>query len=338
MTFADVIGHEPAVRRLRRAVAKGRVAAAYCISGPSGVGKRTLADAFATELLCARATARGACGTCGQCARVAAGTHPDVRVLVRDEDRRDMRTEQVRELTRWLGLRPLMAARKVAIVDGADTLNEHGQNALLKTLEEPPGASVLVLVATRPSLLLPTVRSRCQHVRLDPLPDAAMARVLERHGVPHDRAALLLARAGGSPGRALALRDDPHAEQRGRLLERLGRLPELSAADLSALAQALARGEIAPALDAVVSWYRDLLGIVAGGAGPVRNADVEAQLRGTAARSSLDGVLRQLEAVCDTIDLIERNANRVLALETMLLVLRRLERGPGRVAAWTSTR
>src|SRR5262249_40657683 len=162
----------------------------------------------------------------------AAGTHPDVRVLVRDDDRRDMRTEQVRELTRWLALRPLMAARKVAIVDGADTLNEHGQNALLKTLQEPPGASLLVLIATRPrlSLLPPPVRSRCQHIRLDPLTDADLARVLGAHGVPPDRVALLVARAAGSPGCALALRDDPQAEQRVRLLERLARLPELAAA------------------------------------------------------------------------------------------------------------
>src|SRR5262249_43457541 len=148
--------------------------------------------------------------------------------------------------------------------DGADTLNEHGQNALLKTLEEPPGASVLVLVATRVSLLLPTVRSRCQHVRLEPLSDAAMAGRLKRHGVPKDHAALLVARAGGAPGRALGLRADAHPEQRTRLLERLGRLPELSAADVSALAQTVARGDVEPALDVIVSWYRDLLGLAAG--------------------------------------------------------------------------
>ena len=337
MTLADVIGHEAAVRRLRHVSSHERVGAAYCISGPAGVGKRTLADAFAMELLCAAST-DGACGSCAQCIRVTAGTHPDVRVLVRDEDRRDMRTEQVRELTRWLTLRPLMAARKVAIIDGADTLNEHGQNALLKTLEEPPGASVLVLVATRASLLLPTVRSRCQHVRLEALSDAAMARVLERHGVPKNEAALLIARADGSPGRALALRADAHPEQRARLLERLGRLPELSAADVSALAQTLARGEVEPALDVIVSWYRDLLGLVAGEAAPVRNADVESQLRATAARSMLDVVLRQLEAVCDTLELIDQNANRVLALETLLLALRRLERDSQRNPEWTSVR
>src|SRR5262249_47388531 len=283
-----------------------------------------LADAFAMELLCTGST-DGACGTCAQCIRVTAGTHPDVRVLVRDEDRRDMRTEQIRDLTPRPMLPPLIATRQVRVGDRADTLNEHGQNALLKTLEEPPGASVLVLVATRVSLLLPTVRSRCQHVRLEPLSDAAMARVLERHGVPKDEAALLIARAGGSPGRALALRGEAHPEQRTRLLERLGRLPELPPAEVAPLAQPLAGGEIEPALDVIVSWYRDLLGLVAGGSGPVRNADVAPQLRATAARSTLDVVLRQLEAVCDTLELIDQNANRVLALETLLLALRRLE-------------
>src|SRR5262249_61400487 len=107
---------------------------------------------------------------------VAAGTHPDVRVVVREEDRRDIRIEQVRELTRWLSLQPLMASRKVAIVDGAHELNEHGQNALLRTLEEPPVGSHVLLLASAASLLLPTVRSRCQVVRLDRLQPAEAAR------------------------------------------------------------------------------------------------------------------------------------------------------------------
>jgi DNA polymerase III subunit delta' len=270
--------------------------------------------------------------------RVAAGTHPDVLVVVREADRRDIRTEQVRELTRWFALRPLMASRKVALLDGAETLNEHGQNALLKTLEEPPGAAVLLLVVARASLLLPTVRSRCQQVRLDPLPDADLTRFLEREGVPRDRLPLLVARSGGSPGRALALRDDPQAEQRGRLLERLGRLPELSAAEISSLAQAMARGDVEPALEVIASWFRDLLGVVAGADGPLRNPDAAEALRAAAARGSVRGVLHQLEAVCATIEAIERNANRALALETMLLALRRIERDPERVPAWTSIR
>src|SRR5262249_51997633 len=240
------------------------------------------------------------------------------------------------ELTRWLVLRPLMARRKVAIVDGADALNEHGQNALLKTLEEPPGASVLLLVVGRSSLLLPTVRSRCQQVRLAPLSADDMARFLQRHGVSREQAPVLVARSAGSPGRALALRDDPQAEQRGLILERLGRLRALTAADLSALAQTLARGDVGLALEVAAAWYRDLLGLLVGDGSPLRNPDVAPVLLAAAARSSIQRGLRQLEAVCDTIEAIERNANRPLAFETLLLELRRIDPHAARDAASTS--
>jgi DNA polymerase-3 subunit delta' len=259
-------------------------------------------------------------------------------VVIREEDRRDIRTEQIRDLTRWLMLRPLMARRKVALVEGADTLNEHGQNALLKTLEEPPGASVLLLVAVRASLLLPTVRSRCQQVRLFPLFPDDLTAFLRRQGVPAAEIPVLAARSAGAPGRALLLRDDPHGEQSDQVLERLGRLGDLTAADLSGLAQTIGRGDVEPALEIIGSWFRDLLGLVSGGDAPLHNPDVADALRASAARASVHGVLRQLEAVCATIEAIERNANRVLALETLLLDLRRIERDPVRAPAWTSIR
>jgi DNA polymerase III subunit delta' len=338
MKLADVVGHDAVVARLARVAADDRPAAAYLVTGPAGVGKRMVADAFTARLLCTEPAGDDACGACAQCVRLAAGTHPDVRVVVRDEDRRDIRTEQARELTRWLGLRPLMAARKVAVIDGAECLNEHGQNALLKTLEEPPGAAVLLLVATRVSLLLPTVRSRCQQVRLDPLPADAIERLLLARGVAADRATVLAARSAGSPGRALALVDDPDGAVRTLVLERLARLPELTAADLSGLAQKLGKESGDAAVDAIVAWYRDLLGLTVGDAAtPLRNPDARAALATAAARTTTPTVLRQLEVVCDTVDAIGRNANRVLALETMLLDLRRLERSPVRDAAWTTT-
>jgi len=335
--FVDVIGHEAAIARLRRAAAADRPATAYLLAGPPGVGKRRVADAFAMELLCANPGPDGACGTCAQCVRVAAGMHPDVLVVVRDTDRRDIRTEQARELTRWLGLRPFMARRKVALIDGAETLNEHGQNALLKTLEEPPGAAVLVLTAARASQLLPTVRSRCQHVRLDPLSDAEITSFLQREGVAGEHLAVLIARAGGCPGRALSLRDDPRPEQRATLLDRLGRLPELTAGDLSALAQSLARADLEPTLETFTSWYRDLLEAVAGGAAVRHNPDAEPSVQAVAGRTSLPTVLHQLRAVCDTLAALERNANRALAFETLLLTLRRVERDPTRADPWTNS-
>jgi DNA polymerase-3 subunit delta' len=326
--LSAVLGHERTVRQLRAAVAGGHPAHAYLLSGPAGIGKATLARAFTASLLCDAPHDGDACGTCPQCTRVAAGTHPDVRLVEREEDRRDIRTEQAREATRWFSLRPLMAARKVALIDDAECLNEHGQNALLKTLEEPPGSAVLLLCASDASLLLPTVRSRCQRLRLDPLPAALVDRLLAERGVPAEVRATVVPRAEGSPGRALSLVETPRAEARQRVLEQLGRLGSATAAELSAVAQAVARDDLDVALETTLAWYRDMLALrIDGPDVTVRNADAVGPLREAAGRAEVPRILRALETVCDTIRAVERNANRVLAVETMLLGLRRLERG-----------
>ena len=327
MRFADVVGHERALARLRRTADDGRVPGAILLLGPRGIGKRAVADAFAARLVCEAPVAGDACGVCGQCTRLAAGTHPDHRLVAREADRRDIRIEQVRELTRWLALQPIAASRKIGVVDDAQCLNEHGQNALLKTLEEPPGASVLVLVSSSAALLLPTVRSRCQLVRLDPLAPDAVARVLIARGVAPERARVLGALAEGSPGRALELEGDEQGKARDRVLRALPALADLAAAELSQLAQELSRGAADAALSAAVAWYRDVLETSLVGDGlPLRNPEAAAAIRTAAARRPPVARLRQLETVCDTIAALEQNANRMLSLETMLLWLRDIER------------
>jgi len=338
--FGEVLGHDAAAAELRRVIAVDRVPAALLLLGPAGIGKRALADALATRLLCTAGT-DDACGTCAQCVRVAAGTHPDLRIVVRDADRKDVRTEQIRELTRWLSLTPLMAGRKVGIVDGAHEVNEHGQNALLKTLEEPPGRTVLVLTASAPSLLLPTVRSRCRQVRLDPLPVALVRRLIEGHGIDAAEADVLASLAEGSPGRALALAGPDEQQARRTVLDTLPELRTFDAAEISKRAQDLARGAGEAGLAVMLSWYRDVLGAaLLGPDAPLRLPAQATHIRVAAARLDAAAVLRQLEAVCDTIRDIEKNANRTLAIETLLLWLRQVERGDPAVLAtpppWTN--
>ena len=321
MTLAGVVGHARAVARLARMADEARVPGAVLLAGPPGIGKYTLARAFAARLLCEGVVSGDACGTCAQCVRLAAGTHPDLHVVAREEERRDVRIEQVRDLVRWLGLQPLMAQRKVAVVDDAHCLSVPAQNALLKTLEEPPGASVIVLVAAGAGLLLPTIRSRCQIVRLEPLASDDVVAVLTARGVEPGEARALAAIADGSPGRALTLADD--RESRAQLLGALARLPTLAAHELSEVAQKVARTRVEEALDAAVAWYRGLLKTTLLG-DPPPAGDVAAMSLSPALR------LRQLEAVCDTLGALERNANRTLALETLLFRLREIERNaPG---------
>jgi DNA polymerase-3 subunit delta' len=252
-----------------------------------------------------------------------------------------VRTEQVRELTRWLSLTPLMAGRKVGIIDGAHEVNEHGQNALLKTLEEPPGSTVLLLTASAPSLLLPTVRSRCRQVRLEPLPATLVRDIIVAKGVEAGDADALASLAEGSPGRALALTGADEQKARQAVLATLPELRTLDATEISKRAQELARGAADAGLAVMLAWYRDVLGAaLLGPDAELRLTAHAADLRAAAARLAPAAVLRQLEAVCDTIRDIERNANRTLAIETLLLWLRQLERGDPAVltnpAPWTN--
>jgi DNA polymerase-3 subunit delta' len=160
---------------LSRAITSGRVAHAWAFIGPPGSGRTTAARVFAAMLLCEH----GGCGTCRACRVVAAGQHPDVHVIVptppvsNPRGTLAIRIDAVRELERQAALRPVMAARKVFVIDDADRMTGETPQAFLKTLEEPPDRTVIILVLDRARAVPPTVLSRCQIVRFDPPPDAA---------------------------------------------------------------------------------------------------------------------------------------------------------------------
>jgi len=336
MRFRDVLGHDDVLAPLRSAVAT-HPASAWLLVGPAGVGKRRTAEALASRLLCESVREGDACGECRHCRRVAGGTHPDLLIVARDDDRRDVRIDQIRDLIRWFLLRPMMAERKVAIVDGAHDVNEAGQNALLKTLEEPPGNAAIVLVAESLTRLLPTVRSRCRRVRFDPLPATAVETILTSQGMDPETAARLAANADGSVERALALADPGVQETRAQTLAMLANLGRAAAFELSAFAAGLGRGDTDAGLDVAVSWYRDLLRVTLDGPDtPITNVEAGPQVVAAAAHTAPETALRLLEVVCDTVEAVGRNANKTLALETMLLELRRLVRRPEQ-APWTST-
>ncbi len=238
MSFAEILGHERPVALLQRAIAVGRVPHALLFYGPEGVGKGTVARAFAGTLLCESGSG-DACGRCGPCRRVRGGTHPDLMVLRRQPSElrqgasladakeeegtgkvsAEIRVFQIRELAVHVAHAPREGRWRVVLIEPADRMNAEAQNALLKTLEEPPGRMVIVLVTSRPYRLLPTVRSRCLAVGFAPLPVAALARALRGRGMPAPEAESRAALAQGCPGRALELDLEALAEQRARILE-----------------------------------------------------------------------------------------------------------------------
>lgn len=204
--LANVVGHDPRMEILREARRRDRIAHAFLFEGPEGVGKHTAGQGFASALLCSQPIEGDACGRCGACAKVAIESHPDLhRVLANEKN--NILLEAVRAVEQVIHLRAMEGGRKVVLIDGAERMKAPVQNALLKTLEEPPAATHLILISARPRALLPTIVSRCQRLGFGPLPPKEVEVVLERAAPDLSvQARRGLSRlADGSPGRALSL-------------------------------------------------------------------------------------------------------------------------------------
>ena len=193
MPFRDILGHRSTLGLVARAIDRGTLPPCLIFAGPAGIGKRSIALALAQVFNCANVQrppvategaapplALDACGTCASCSRIARGIHPDVQTIAPSETG-TIKIDEIRDVLRQVGFRPFEARRRVVIVDDAEALGREAQNALLKTLEEPPPSSIIILVTAQPGLLLDTVRSRCPTVRFGPLDVADLTRWLIAH-------------------------------------------------------------------------------------------------------------------------------------------------------------
>lgn len=207
------LGQPGALAGVRTAVERGDPPQSLLLVGPARVGKTTLALDLAAGLLCLAGVARDRpCSVCAACRKVAHGNHPDLHRLAPQGSGEQVRLGQVQALVSELALLPLEGRHRIALVEAGHRLNPDAQNALLKTIEEPPAGACIVLAADDESTILPTVRSRCTRLRLGPVSAAVIQELLERRGLGDAARAAALARlSGGRPGVALALAGDPEA-------------------------------------------------------------------------------------------------------------------------------
>ena len=307
VTFQGIAGHRRVLDLLARAIANDTLTPSLILSGPEGVGKRLIAIAIAQALN--RADARSA-------SRIARGTHPDVHVIEPGESG-SIKVEQVRAAIERAVYRPFEGRRRVTIIDGADALVDAAQNALLKTLEEPLPASVFILVTSRPDVLLPTVRSRCAHLRFGRLQTSDVADVLEqRHDYSRTDALAAAATSDGSIRRALDRDAGEFVDARGdaeSLLRVAGRDPRTrleQAKSLLAVKSSAAseREHLGARLQALGSLLRDI-GVLASGADDrlLANADRRQALEGFAKSFGGDRVPRAYAAVTRAQDALASN-------------------------------
>ena len=317
-----VVGHEWAIDLLAQAIKGSRPSHAYLFTGPSQVGKSTLARAFAQALVCE--TGQGApCGECRTCQRLAQGRYPDVQLIA--AERNAIQIDQVRAIQRDAAVAPLEGRRKIFIIREIERATLPAANALLKSLEEPPPQVILLLTATRRDQVLPTILSRCQLVGLRPLPQEQVHTALQtRWRVDEERAGLLARLSGGRLGWAVTAHTDPELWQaRAKYFDDLLTLTAEGPFGRLAYAETLSRAgaDIEVALGLWATWWRDVLLIQRELSEEVLNLDRKAQLLRQASLFGGEQVEEALRDLMQTARRIKANVNARLALDVMLLRL-----------------
>lgn len=333
MSFNDLTDHPAVADQFRRSLERGRLAHAYLLTGARGAGKETVARTLAKALNCDRVKF-DSCDECDSCRRIDGGHHPDVYWVRPELKSRRISVDQVREFERAANLKASQARIKVGIITEAECLGEEASNAFLKTLEEPPAQTVILLLAAEPQRLLPTILSRCLRVSLGPV--AATASPYRERVLP------LLLRFTGAGPRSLtsvyqlhaaltALLAELREEIRQRVeaeydLDRYAELDPKTRDRLTTQMDARAEGEYRSAreqvLEEVYGWFGDVLLCVERGADEaLEHPDHAAVLRQAAGRLSFSQATTQVEAIEQIRDAWARNVTEPLALEVGLLQL-----------------
>ena len=327
----NLLGHEWAVDMLRRHVARGETRHAYLFAGAPGLGRRTLALRLAQALNCEKPVAPGEpCYTCRTCKQIDAMQHPDlsiVQAVDEDGNAKDggtLRVDQIREVQRTLNLKPYQSPYRIAMFLRFQEANDNAANALLKTLEEAPPHAVLLLTADNPEQLLPTINSRCEILRLRPLPVEAIAADLMERSVDEDRARLLAHISGGRPGFARRLVEDASVlEKREERLNDLQTLLPSTRVEKFSYAEKLAKDKDAMRQTILVwlSYWRDVLLRVAGAETPLINVDRNMEIEFLAGRLDLSSARKAVSQLEEALEKLDRNVNSRLLAEVLLLDL-----------------
>ncbi len=316
MSFKDIRGNDAAIFFLKKSSGAGRIANAYIFSGPGGIGKRLSALAFAKAINCLSPNEGLSCDRCPSCKKIDSSNHPDVLLTAPEKKGASIKIDDIRVVIKDNGLKPYEAKVKVYIIDEADLLTEEAANALLKTLEEPSTASMLILITEKPAALLPTIRSRCQTVNFFPLDTAIVEEILTAsHNIDGAKTRLLGHISCGSPGRALELEDNGFFDKRERIIKALS---SYTFSDLEF--DKTARPDLRAVLNIMLTWYRDILVMKAGGGGLVKVDRIEliSSEADTTGFEKLDNVLKRIIL---TQTYLDQSANSKLAIAALGLVL-----------------
>ena len=326
LELKEILGHEPIKEHFFNAVLTGNISHAYILSGEAGMGKKSLANAFALALLCEKGQA-DPCRQCHACKQVMSGNHPDL-IYVTHEKPASIGVDDVRrQINDTIQVKPYSSAHKIYIVDEAEKMTVQAQNALLKTIEEPPAYAVILLLTTNAEAFLPTILSRCVQLKLKPLKDGEVKDYLvSRMGVELSQAEIYTAFARGNLGKAIHLADSE--DFRHLYGELLDLLKNLEKSDISELLERIRKMkedklDIHQCLDFMQMWYRDVLMYkTTKDINLLIFKDEFSTVNAMSTVSGYEGLERILTAIDKARIRLDANVNMELVMELLLLTMK----------------
>ena len=314
MSFKDIKGQDSAIRFLKNALKDKKTAHAYIFVGPSGIGKRIAALNFAKALNCGMPVQDEPCDRCASCKKIDTLNHPDI-FIVRPKDDEAIKIERIRELTRHIGLKPYEGRSKICIIDDAHLMTQDASNALLKTLEEPPSDSILILLTNNMGGLLPTIISRAQAVRFFSLaPDIVKDILMKSYNVEEKRASVLSRLSGGRCDEALRYKNEDFFERRSQIIEAI-----TDETYFESDFDGLSRRALKLNLDIMLMWYRDILITKLNAFEPAGlfNIDKIDRVSKEAKRFEVEQLHDIIKEIISTGHLLDRKANPKLAMSVL---------------------
>jgi DNA polymerase-3 subunit delta' len=323
MSFSQIRGLDASIEVLKSALECRRIPASYLFLGPEGIGKSLVARTFAKAVNCLDGAGIDSCDKCVSCRKIDGNNHPDVHLIppagqpgVEGDSGEAIKIEHIRELQDSIYLRPYEGKYKVFIIDNAHLLTPDASNAFLKTLEEPPANSLIILVTSKPKMLLTTIVSRCQKVRFPSLPKDALERMLrDEHGLDGPLSHYLAYSCEGRIGRALRLKGADVLSDKNAVIDYF-----LSGYKASGVVESFSKDRMRESLGILADWLRDVYYLKVGMPyAQLINLDRKNELLSAASRYSFTDLDSLFKMLCDTSHYLDQNINPRLLLNNMRL-------------------
>ena len=325
-SFKDVVGHKDILKYISSAVENNRVSHAYILNGERGSGKKMLANLFAMTLLCETGD-NEPCGKCHSCKQAESGNHPDI-IRVTHEKPNSISVDDIRtQVNNTVDIKPYQGPYKVYIIPQADMMTPQAQNAILKTIEEPPSYAVFLLLTENAETLLPTINSRCVMLKLRNIQDTLIKKYLmENLEIPDYKADMCTAFAQGNMGRAIMLANSDHFNEiREEAVQLLKHINEMELNEIVAAVKNISvyKLEITDYLDIIMIWYRDVLLYKATKEiDKVVFKDQLQSIKEQARKSSYEGIELILESLEKAKARLKANVNFDLVMELLFLTIK----------------